>query len=179
MGKERARRVSEGATARDVSQSQRQKNLFFNPDDGDWKQQSTIAGCRLGRFCDERRGFTTFRVDQEQQGGSISYDHQPGGGFDQHFGVQRKRLADMRASLSLPVRWIEIKQLTAGTRGVFNEEGHATLCGEADESTTGTGNGSRMEIFHLVEIPGHGKRLSFIVRSQHHISSCLTNSFNG
>src|SRR5437667_10244787 len=85
----------------------------------------------------------------------------------------------MRASLSLPVRWIEIKQITAGTRGVFNEEGHATLCGEADESTTGTGDGSSMEAFHLIEIPGHGKRLSFVVRSQHRIASCRTDSLNG
>src|SRR5205807_2370649 len=154
------------------------ENLFFDPDDGDWQQQSTVALCRLGRFCEERHGFTTFRVDQEQRRGSISYDHQPGGGFDQHFGVQRERLANMRASLSLPVRWIEIKQLTAGTRSVFNEERHATLCGEADESTTGTRDGSRMETFHLVEIPDQVKRLSFIVRSQHCIASCLTNSLN-
>src|SRR5438132_5747206 len=92
------------------------EQLFFDPNDGDWKPQSAVAGCRLGRFCEERHGFSTLRVDQEQRRGSISYDHQPGGGFDQHFGVQRKRLAYMRASLSLPVRWIEIKQLTTGTR---------------------------------------------------------------
>ena len=155
------------------------EKLFFDPNDGDWKPQSAVAGCRLGRFCQERHGFSTLRVDQEQRRGSISYDHQPGGGFDQHFGVQRKRLAYMRASLSLPIRWIEIKQLTTGTRSVFNEEGHATLCGEADESTTRTRNRSRMETFHLVEIPGQVKRLSFIVRSQHCIASYLANSFNG
>jgi len=155
------------------------EKLFFDPDDGDWNEQSAVALCRLGRFCEKRHGFTNFRVDQEQRRGSISYDHQPGGGFDQHFGVQRKRLAYMRASLSLPVCWIEIKQLSAGTRSLFNEEGHATLCGEADESTTGTRDRSRMETFYLVEIPGQVKRLSFIVRSQHCIASYLTNTFNG
>jgi len=155
------------------------EKLFFDPNDGDWKPQSAVAGCRLGRFCQERHGFSTLRVDQEQRRGSISYDHQPGGGFDQHFGVQRKRLAYMRASLSLPIRWIEIKQLTTGTRSVFNEEGHATLCGEADESTTRTRNRSRMETCYFVETPGQETSLSFIVWSQHCIASYLSHSLNG
>src|ERR1700686_3573 len=140
--------------------------LVFDPDDGYRKKQSPLARGRLNRFGEERYGFAAFRVDQKQRRGNISYDHQPGGGLDQHFGVHRKRPVYPRSSLFLPVGWIERKQLAAGICGIFNEERHATLCREADESTDGTRSRGWIESFKVVQTPGYQNRLCFIVRSQ-------------
>src|SRR5207245_461175 len=68
--------------------------------------------------------------------------------------------------------------ISAGAGGVFNEERDATLCREADESTTGTRGRRRIERFKVFQVASYQKRLGLVVRSQERNGSCLTYAFN-